>query len=226
MFIGHFAAALAAKRLAPRVSLGTLTLAAAFPDLLIFPLLIFGVEHAAIQPGITVVNALNLYDYPISHSLVMDAVWGALLAAIYYLRRRSPRAAWVIVALVVSHWVLDFLSHRPDMPLAPGVYRYFGLGLWNSPAATFLVEGLLWAAGLVLYVRATHPLRRAGIYGVWTMVAALTLLWLTSLRGTPPPNMPAVIVVNLALLAAVLGWAYWIDRIRVPSGRAAAARIP
>jgi membrane-bound metal-dependent hydrolase YbcI (DUF457 family) len=111
----------------------------------------------------TRVNALNLYDFAWSHSLVMDVVWVALLAAAYFLTRRYGSGAWVLFAAVLSHWVLDWASHRPDIPLAPGFHRYYGLGLYNSPLGLLIVEGGLWVIGIVLYLRATHTRRFAGI---------------------------------------------------------------
>lgn len=128
MFVAHFAAGFAAKRLAPRTSMGTFVLGALFADWLGWALVLAGVEHFAIQPGITTTNALNLYDYPISHSLAMDLVWAGVFAAVYYLLRKNSRGALVLAAAVFSHWILDFIAHRPDMALAPGVHTYVGLG--------------------------------------------------------------------------------------------------
>ena len=149
--VGHFAVGFGAKRFAPKTSLGTLVLSAMLADLLGFAFVAFGIEHIGIQPGITRVNALNLYDFAWSHSLLMDLVWGGLLAGAYFLLRRYIRGAWIIFAAVLSHWVLDWLSHRPDMALAPGIHRYFGLGLYNSPLGLLLVEGGLWVAGIIIY---------------------------------------------------------------------------
>src|SRR5690242_3013072 len=145
MLVGHFAVGLAAKRIVPNVSAGTLVLAAVLADLLAFVFLIAGIEHVNITPGITAVNPIDCYDFAISHSLLMDAVWAALFAAAYFMWKRDVRVAWVLFAAVLSHWVLDWISHRPDMALAPGMHRYFGLGLWNSVPATLAVEGSLWA---------------------------------------------------------------------------------
>jgi membrane-bound metal-dependent hydrolase YbcI (DUF457 family) len=132
MFIGHFGVALAGKRAAPKTSLGTLILAAQFLDLLWPVFLLLGIEHVEIAPGITRVSAMNFTDYPISHSLLMALVWSALVGGVYYGLRRDRRAAWVVAALVLSHWVLDFIVHRPDLPLWPGGQARAGLGLWNS----------------------------------------------------------------------------------------------
>jgi hypothetical protein len=214
MFVGHFAAGLIAKRAAPEVSLGTTVLAAVFPDVLFCVFLLVGLEHVAIQPGITAVNPLDLYDVPLSHSLLLDVVWGVALAAVYFWRRGGRRGAWVIFAAVLSHWLLDWISHRPDMPLAPGLARHFGLGLWHSVWATFAVEGSLWLVAIVLYARLTSGKNRAGVIGFWSMVAVLTALWVVSLGGAPPPSLAAVAVVNTMIGAVVLAWAYWINRLR------------
>ena len=123
MFIGHFAAAYAAKRLVPRTSLGTLFTAAQLPDVLWPPLLLAGAEHATIAPGDTAFTPLRFDSYPISHSLLTVALWGALLGALHFWRRRRALDAVVLAVLVVSHWLLDFVSHRPDMPLWPGAAR-------------------------------------------------------------------------------------------------------
>jgi hypothetical protein len=214
MFIGHYGVGLAAKSLAPKTSLGTLILAALFPDVLWIIFAYAGVEHIAIKPGITAVNALELYDFPFSHSLLMDVFWAAALASLYFGLRRYSRGAWVVGAAALSHWLLDLVAHRPDMPLAPGVHAVFGIGLWNSRFATFIVEGGMWFAGIILYLRATRPASRGGTYGFWIMVVPLTALWLLSLRGTPPPSLEAVEIVNLLMFVITLAWAYWIDRIR------------
>jgi hypothetical protein len=214
MFVGHFAAGLIAKRAAPAASLGTMILAATFADALFCLFLLAGIEHVAIQPGITAVNALDLYDIPFSHSLLMDVVWAAAFAAICFWRRKDRRGAWVAAAALLSHWLLDFVSHRPDMPLAPGSARVFGLGLWQSALATFVVEGLLWAAAIVLYARATKATNRAGVFGFWGMIVLLSALWIVSLGGAPPPSLLAVGIVNAVLGAVVLAWAYWINSVR------------
>jgi membrane-bound metal-dependent hydrolase YbcI (DUF457 family) len=128
MFVGHFAVGFASKRLAPRTSLGVLMAAPLLLDIL-WPLFVaLGVEHVRIEPGATVVSPLDLYDYPYSHSLAASLFWAALFAGLYYLIRRGRRTAWVIAAGVVSHWVLDFVSHRPDMPLFPGDSTRLGFG--------------------------------------------------------------------------------------------------
>jgi hypothetical protein len=137
-----------------------------------------------------------------------------LFAGMYFLARRDARGAWVIAAAVLSHWVLDVATHRPDMQLAPGIETRLGLGLWNSPLATLIVEGALWLAAIVVYVRGTQPSGQAGRYGFWPVIVILTFLWLTSLRGDPPPSLSALAVINTIFFVVVLAWAAWMNRAR------------
>jgi hypothetical protein len=139
MFIGHFGVALAAKKVAPRPSLGTLTLAALLVDGIWPVFLLLGWEKVEIKPGITAVSPLDFVSYPYTHSLVAGVFSGALTAGAYYVARRDRRGALWLAALVLSHWILDFISHGPDMPIGlsgPTV----GLGLWYSLPATLAAE--------------------------------------------------------------------------------------
>jgi len=141
MFIGHIAVGLAAKRVAPRTSLGTLAVAVEFSDLLWPIFLLLGWEQVRIAPRITVVTPLDFVSYPISHSLLADIGWASLFVGLYLIVKRYPKGAFVIWGCVMSHWILDVISHRPDMPLYPGGRVFIGLGLWNSLPATLLIEG-------------------------------------------------------------------------------------
>lgn len=159
MFLGHFALAMATTRVAPKASLGTLVLSAQFADCLWPALLLLRVEQVRIAPGITRVTPLDFVSYPISHSLLMQLVWGLLLGAIYFSWRRDSRTAMVVGALLPTHWLLDYFSHRPDLPLYPGGPKV-GLGMWHSLPLTLVAEFGLFAAGVVLYWRAT-PFQRS-----------------------------------------------------------------
>src|SRR5512147_3002389 len=148
MFIGHFAVAFAAKRAAPAVSLGTLFIAAQLADLVWPILVLLGIERFEIRPGDTAVTPLAFLHYPYSHSLVALALWGAGLGAAWLVRTRGRPWTGVLIALVVlSHWVLDVLSHRPDMPVTLHGDARLGLGLWNSVPWTVAVESAMFAAG-------------------------------------------------------------------------------
>src|SRR5882724_6513518 len=187
MFIGHFGVALAAKRIAPQTSLALLVLAAQFLDLIWPILLLFGLEHVRVVPGITRVQPFDFYDYPFSHSLSMALRWALGVGLVYFLMRRYVRGAWVLSALVVSHWVLDFIVHRPDLPLWPGGPKV-GLGLWNSWPESISAEVLLFGAGIWLYLKATRARDRVGSWAIWTLIALLSLGWLAALFGPPPTD--------------------------------------
>lgn len=214
MFIGHLGAGLAAKRAAPDVSLGTLFLAVQFADALWPLLLLVGAEHVRITPGIMKLSPLDFTDYPISHSLSALAGWGIVLGGAFYVLRRGLRGAAVVAAGVVSHWFLDFLVHRPDMPLFPRG-PYLGLGLWNSVLATVLLEAGIFGGGLALYVTATRAKDRTGVWALRALVLLLFLLWISTFFAPPPPNTTVLAMSGIALWLTV-PWGYWIDRHRVP----------
>lgn len=220
MFVGHFAVGFAAKRIEPKVSLGTFVLASMAADLLWCLFMLAGIEHVQFKTGMGAANYLGAADVPFSHSLLMDAIWAALFAAAYFWQRRYRRGAWLLFAAVLSHWLLDFVSHRPDMPLAPGVHGYFGLGLWASIPATVIIEGGFWLLAIVLYVRATRAEKRAGVYAFWIVIALLTLMWYSNIAGPPPPNPRLAPVVSLIIFSLATAWAYWVNRLRPGRGLA------
>ena len=214
MFVGHLAIALTAKRVEPKVSLGTWVLAAVLADLVAFLLLILGIEHFAEVPGATS-NRIVGRSIAFSHSLLMIAIYAAVFAVVYFLLRRYWRGALLLSCVVLSHWLLDVVSHRPDMPVAPGVAVVFGLGLWNSLPATLLVEGGFWLLAIILYVRATQARSRAGRFVFWIGVALLTLLWLGNISAGMDPNPVKAGVGGLVIFSLVAAWAYWMNRLRV-----------
>jgi hypothetical protein len=221
MFIGHFAVAFAAKRAAPELSLGTLFLAAQLADLVWPTLVLLGVESFRIRPGITAVTPLEFVHYPWSHSFVAMVGWGFLLAIVWLaVRRGTPMAALVIIGVVLSHWALDVVSHRPDMPLTVGGEARFGLGLWNSMAATLAVEGALFALCVALYARATRALDRIGRWAFWGLVAFLVAVYLVTLFG-PPARNTAEVTWSAQAIWLLVAWGYWIDRHRVRIRRSA-----
>jgi hypothetical protein len=214
MFIGHFGVGFGAKAAAPKVSLGTLFIASQFVDLLWPTLLLLGIERVEIVPPASGLTPLEFVSFPISHSLLLVCVYGLLLGIGYYLLRRHVKSAVVIGLCVVSHWLLDLIVHRPDLPLAPGVSARAGLGLWNSAAASVLVEGLVFVAGVVLYLRVTRAKNRVGVYAFWSLVVFLMAIYLSNILGPPPPSVVAIGWAGQLQWLFVL-WAYWVDRNRV-----------
>lgn len=213
MFVGHTAVALIAKSRVPNVSLGWFVAAAFALDLLWPVFLLTGIEQVSIVPGANSYNPLVFDSYPWSHSLLMAFAWGLLAAGLARWRGIAVGGAVFIGALVVSHWVLDYVTHAPDMPLWPGNSPRLGLGLWNSLPAALLVEGLLFVAGIVLYMRATHPVDRIGSWGFWTYVLVSTVLWASVPWSAPPPDPQVLAWSGLGAYLFVL-WAAWFDRHR------------
>ena len=214
MFIGHYGLGLAAKRPSPELTLPWLLAAPQLPDLLWPIFLLTGVETVRIDPGNTAFTPFDFASYPWSHSLLMSAVWGALFALVYVALRGGWRGAAVLFALVVSHWVLDFVTHRPDMPLSPWSETKLGLGLWRSVPATLVVEGALFAAGLALYSRATRARDRIGRWALVGLVFFLLVSYLFAAFGPPPPDAKTLAWGGLFLWLLPL-WGWWIERHRV-----------
>jgi len=212
MFLGHFGVAFAAKKAAPKTSLGTLVFAAQFADLLWPFLLLLGMEHVRIVPGLLAASPFDFTSYPISHSLLAQLGWAALLAFIYFTVKRDGKSALLVGALVPTHWLLDFFAHRPDMPLYPGGAKY-GLGMWNSVPLTILVEYVLFAAGIAFYINATRAKDATGKWAFFSLVLLLGVVYPASLFGPPPPNVQALAWSALAIWITV-PWAAWADRHR------------
>jgi hypothetical protein len=215
MFIGHFGVGFGAKAAAPTVSLGSMFLAAQFIDLLWPTFLLLGVERVVIEPGATVVTPLLFVDYPISHSLLAVLGWASFVGGTHYVLRRERLGAVVLGLAVVSHWLLDAIVHRPDLPLVPGGGLLVGLELWSSLAATLLVEVSLFALGVWLYLRITQPVDAIGHWALWGLVAFLLMIYGANLFGAPPPSVTALAWVGQAQWLLV-AWGYRVDRHRRP----------
>ena len=212
MFIGHFAVGFGAKKVAPTVSLGTLILAAGFVDFLSPVFALLGLEAVRIDPAITGYMPYDFFRYPFTHSLATGIGWGLLLGLAYFALRRNGRGATVVGLAVVSHWVLDWITHRPDMPLWPGGPKV-GLGLWNSVAGTVAVEGAIFVLGVALYLTVTRARDRIGTWALWTLVGFLVLIYAMNMASPPPPEADRFAWVGLAAWLFV-PWGYWIDRHR------------
>ena len=207
-----------AKRAAPGVSLGTLFAACQLADLLWPTLVLFGIERFEIRPGITVVTPLDFVSYPYSHSLIALSAWGVLVGTFYALIKRSRIAtATTLAVVVVSHWVLDVLVHRPDMPVTLRGTMRLGFGLWNSVPGTLIVELSIFAAGVVLYARQTSARDRVGSVAFGSLVGFLLVVFLLNVFGPPPPSVGAVALSAEAMWLLVI-WGYWVDRHRMVRG--------
>ena len=216
MGIGHLAVGFAAKRAAPAVPLAILLLAATLLDVLFSAFILVGVEHARIVPGITAASPLDFESYPYTHSLLMSLVLALGFALIWRRVRGGDlgTASW-LGATVFSHWVLDWITHRPDLQIVPWHPFRVGLGLWNHPLATMITEGAMFAVGAWMYLVATRAKDWIGSISLFAFWAVLVILFALSSTGPPPPSVRALAVVGL-LTWAFVPWAYWIDRHREP----------
>lgn len=212
MVIGHYGFGLGAKKYAPKLSLGTLFIAVQFADLLWPFLLLLNMEHVNLQPG----NSrfpLGFTDYPITHSLLMAVIWGLVFGLVYYLFKKDARIALVLGICVFSHWALDLIVHQPDLPLFPGNSPKVGLGLWNWPVLTALVEGTLFVVGTFFYLRTTRARNAAGNWGFWLMAALLVIGHIAGLFSPPPPTVHALgWLCQIQWIYVIL--AYWVDHNR------------
>ncbi len=167
MFVGHYGVSFAAKKAEPAIPLWVLFIAVQLLDVLWAPFVLLGIEKVRIVPGFTASNPLDLYYMPYTHSLVAAIGWSvvAFLAYRFAVRSAPPRAAAIVGLAVFSHWVLDFLVHRPDLPLYDNTAKV-GLGLWNLPAVALGLEALLLFGAMWLYLR--HTARRTAmlVFGV------------------------------------------------------------
>ncbi len=220
MFIGHYGAGLAAKKIAGkpgnginRPSLGTFFLASQFLDLLWPLLIIMGVEKAEIiNTGNPFLN-LHFSYYPFSHSLIGSIIFSILFGGVYFLIRKNLRNAVLLGSVVFSHWVLDFISHVPDLQILIGNNFRVGLGLWNSVVFTIIIEGGIFILGSYLYLKTTKSLNNKGKIIIWSLLAFLSAIYILNLASPPPPSIEAVAYTGFSQWLIIL-WAYWVDKNR------------
>lgn len=219
MFIGHYAVGFALKKVEPRLSLGLLIFGAVMLDILFGIFLLLNLEHARIVPGTTAVSPFEFYDYPISHSAVGATAWTAIGFLAYWLWSSGNRAsrkipAFIFAIAILSHYILDVISHTPDMPLIGNNSTMLGLSLWNSITATMVVEMGLLFLGVVMYQQPTMASSLTWKYGLVLMVFILLALYILGLFGPSPSDMRTVaIMITLGQLAFV-ALAFWVDKNR------------
>lgn len=214
MFIGHFGLGLAAKKADTRPSIGTYFLAAQFLDLLWPIFLLFGLEKVKVDPGNTALTPLDFVYYPISHSLLTAVFWGILFGLIYFFIKKNKKASIILGLLVLSHWVLDFIVHKPDLPLTPWTEIKTGLGVWNSIGLTIFIEFIIFITGIYFYIKATQAKNKKGKYGFWSLILFLIIIYISNIFGSPPPSQNAIAIVGFFQWILII-WAYWIDKNRI-----------
>jgi hypothetical protein len=210
MFIGHIAVGLAAKRVYPKISLTNLFVAVLWLDLIWPIFLLLEIEIAYVAPGISKLMPLDLAHYPFSHSFIAAIFWSIIVAGINYIFTRD-RVAFLILSLsVLSHWILDYFVHIPDLPLSINSESKFGLGLWNSVLGTLAIEGSIFIFGvLTFYFSKTFFISKKRSY--WTFIIFLLFLYSFQFTGFVPPNMDVVAWGALGQWLFVI-WAYWFEK--------------
>ena len=213
MFVGHYAVGLAAKRFAPRTSLGILIAAPILLDLIWPILVLIGWEHVSIVDSPNRFLRLQFDSYPVSHGLVAVIGWATLFASIYFGVARYLAGAIAVWLGVISHWLLDYMVHRPDLPLYAGSSRLLGLGLWNRRWITVAVELALLAAGVAIYLFQTRARNKFGSFGFWAFLLVIVALYGAVVFGPAPSSVNKLAIAALSSLVFV-GFAWWFDSHR------------
>lgn len=211
MFIGHFAPAFVAAAVSPRSpGLGTLFVAAQLVDWAFFSLAMVGIEKMRVEPGATKMAPFDLYHMPYTHSLAGTAVWALACVAVIWIAKRNPVGGLLAGLVVLSHWVLDWLTHRPDLTLAGGSETY-GLGLWNFPWIAIPLEIGITIAAFLFYMRRTRGPIGQPLILLGVMLVLQAVNWFA-----PHPTEASIFLYAQALLAfAVLtGLAVWVGKNR------------
>lgn len=220
MFIGHYGIGFAAKKITfiepkpvQKPSLGTFFLAAQFLDILWPVFILLGLEKVIIEPAGRPFQTVNFLYYPFSHSLVSSLIWAVLFGLIYYSFKKNLHYSILLGLVVLSHWVLDLISHVPDLQLIPGSSIKVGLGLWNSVLFTVIIEGIIFLGGFYLYYSSTKSINKLGHITLWGLLIFLSLTYIADIIGPPPPSVTAIAISGFSQWLLV-AWGYWIDRNR------------
>lgn len=218
MFVGHYSVSFAAKSRKPGIPLWVLFIAVQLLDVFWSLFVWLGIEKVRIVPGITATNPLDLYYMPYTHGLVTAILWsvGAYIVYRWWKRGAAGRGAALVVGVAVfSHWVLDFIVHRPDLPLWDNAAKV-GLGLWNHPVPAFLLEVGVLALGLLMYMRATRPTRPAGRFAMPVFAVFMVGVHSISFFGAPPESPAIAAGMALGSYIVLAAIAAWLDRMRSP----------
>lgn len=220
MFIGHFALGFAAKKISPKTNLAWNFLACQLLDLIWPILVLMGIETVQVDPNATRFTPLDFSHYPYSHSLLMTLFWSAALALIYFAWKKDKKSAVILGLLVLSHWILDLVTHRPDLPIfldGP----MMGLGLWNSKLATVILEGGLFIFGIYLYLQTTEQRTRKSKWLLWSLIAFMSVIYILNAFGPQPElGTPASMIAGPALaMWLFVIWAWGADKNSVSKSR-------
>ena len=216
MFAGHVGAGLALGRGARGVNPGVFIASALLPDLLLWTFVLVGWESVSIPADFAHTHRAR-FVFPWSHGLFAAVAWSALAGIVAYwlLRRRGAaglRAALLIAAAVLSHWLLDALVHVPELPLVGPGSTQVGLGLWRNMPAALGIEAAIVVAGLRLCIPGSGLPRGRAL----SLAALCVLLLVFTAAGMtvapPPPSAPAMAGSSLLTLLVICGLSLWLGR--------------
>jgi hypothetical protein len=210
VFIGHFAPAMVAATHKDAPSLPILFVAGQLVDWAFFVFVLLGVEQMRITPEFTVMNPMDLYHMPYTHSLIGGLAWAAGFGIIISLWMKNRMAALITAAVVLSHWLLDVVVHSADMTIA-GTPPKFGLGLWNYPALEMPLEIGLTMAALWFYAKRSGGWRPSTSALAFALLATQAFNWF----APKPTEMSAAMPITALFAFGVLtGLAAWAARLR------------
>ena len=216
MFVGHYGPSFAAKGMRKSIPLWVLFIAVQLLDVFWSIFVLLGIEKVRITSGITATNPLDLYYMPYTHSLIAAMLWAIGATIVYYLCRRTDgwAPATFVGAAVFSHWVLDVLVHRPDMPLYDDSSK-IGFGLWNYPVFAFILELAVLFSGMYLYLKKTQSASPVGRYGMVLFGFIMLVVQFIVFFGPPPSSDKAAAITALFFYLVFAGVAYWLEGKRV-----------
>jgi hypothetical protein len=217
VFVGHYGPSLAAKAAQNSIPLWILFIAVQLLDVFWSIFVLLDIEKVRIVSGITATNPLDLYYMPYTHSLLGAMLWSIAAGVAYYRFRRAEgwSAGTIVGAAVLSHWVLDWVVHRPDLPLYDNSLKV-GLGLWNYPAFALVLEIAVLFGGMSLYLKTTKPVARGGRFGMLIFGVGMFAVQAYVFFGPPPTSDKAAAITALVSYLAFAGIAYWLERKRAP----------
>ena len=222
MFIGHYGIGFALKKFDSLLSLGWLFIAVQFVDIIWTILIFFGIERVEIVPGITEANPLDFVHYPFTHSLVAFVVWSVIVGLIVFLGKFKSSLSKMSLGLllgfgVFSHFLLDLIVHRPDLPVMGDDSMMLGFGLWNYTAIAYILEMLIFIGGAYVYFRAKGNLTKSKKTGLVLFIVILLIINLANLYGPPPEDTRMIAVVGFVSFILFALFGFWVDKEKVKS---------
>ena len=213
MFVGHYSASLALKSVEKNASLGLLSLAVQFVDILFFPFVLLGIERINVVENFTQSTHFELEYMPYTHSLLASFLCAGFIYGVYrIIPPRNRSVALVMGIAVLSHWFYDLIVHTPDLPLWSDASTKLGLGLWQNAIATYTLEALLLVVGLWLYLRSTTATSSTGKYGMGVFIVILLLVNAVNIFGPPFGDSKISLAISaLAMYFIFAGTAHWLD---------------